>query len=107
MYKKIKSIMTINIQYVKMPTSEAMNEYVEKKLQKLAEKYEWLIRADVSFKLENNVYGKGNICEMELSLPGPKIFATSKEATFEAAAKETISDLEKQLKKRKAKFTTH
>lgn len=99
--------MTINIQYVKMPTSEAMNEYVEKRLQKLAEKYEWLIRADVSFKLENNVYGKGNICEMELSLPGPKIFATSTEETFEAAAKETISDLEKQLKKRKAKFTTH
>ena len=70
--------MTINIQYVKMPTSEAMNDYVENKLQKLAEKYDWLIRADVSFKLENNVYGKGNICEMELSLPGPKIFATSK-----------------------------
>jgi len=90
-----------------MPASKAMNEYVEKKLQKLAEKYEWLIRAEVSFKLENNVYGKGNICEMELSLPGPKIFATSKEATFEAAAKETITDLEMQLKKHKAKLTTH
>ncbi|SRR5690606_30251800 len=99
--------MTINIQYVKMPTSEAMNEYVEKKLQKLALKYEWLIRAEVIFKMENNVYGKGNICDMELSLPGPKIFATSKEETFEAAAKATISDLEKQLKKRKAKFITH
>ncbi len=99
--------MTINIQYVKMPTSEAMSEYVEKKLQKIADKYEWLIRADVSFKLENNVYGKGNICEMELSLPGPKIFATSTEETFEGAAKKTLADLEKQLKKRKAKFTTH
>lgn len=98
--------MTTNIQYVKMPTSEAMSGYVEKKLEKLAEKYDWLIRADVSFKMENNVYGKGNICEMELSLPGPKIFATSKAATFEAAAKETIADLEKQLKKRKAKFAT-
>ncbi len=92
---------------MKMPTSEAMNEYVEKKLQKIAEKYEWLIRAEVSFKMENNVYGKGNICEMELSLPGPKIFATSTAETFEAAAKETIADIEKQLKKRKAKFTTH
>ena len=99
--------MTINIQYVKMPTSEAMNEYVEKRLQKIAEKYEWLIRAEVSFKMENNVYGKGNICEIEVSLPGPKVFATSKAETFEAAAKETISDLERQLKKRKAKFTTH
>lgn len=99
--------MTINIQFVKMPTSEAMTEYVEKKLTKIAEKYEWLIRADVTFKLENNVYGKGNICEMELSLPGPKVFATSTKPSFEAAAKETISDIEKQLKKRKAKFITH
>lgn len=99
--------MTVNIQYVKMPTSEAMNDFVNQKLHKLAEKYQWLIRAEVSFKMENNVYGKGNICEMELSLPGLKIFAASKALTFEAAAKETISDLEKQLKKRKAQFTTH
>lgn len=90
-----------------MPTSEAMNEYVEQKLQKIAKKYEWLIRADVSFKMENNVYGKGNICEIELSMPGPKIFASSKKETYEASAKETISDLERQLKKRKAKFATH
>jgi len=99
--------MTINIQYVKMPTSEAMSEYVEKKLQKLSNKYDWLIRADVSFKMENNVYGKGNICEIELGMPGPKIFASSKDATFEGAAKETILDLERQLKKRKAKMITH
>ncbi|QAA80509.1 ribosome-associated translation inhibitor RaiA [Aequorivita sp. H23M31] len=99
--------MTIHIQYVKMPTSESMSEYVEKRLQKIADKYDWIIRAEVSFKMENNVYGKGNICEIELSLPGPKIFASSKDASFEAAAKETILDLERQLKKKKAKMTTH
>jgi len=99
--------MTINIQYIKMPTSEAMNEYVENKLQKIAEKYDWIIRAEVSFKMENNVYGKGNICEIELSIPGPKLFASTKDESFEAAAKETILDLERQLKKRKAKMTTH
>src|SRR5690554_1211759 len=99
--------MTINIQYIKMPTSEAMNEYVENKLQKIAEKYDWIIRAEVSFKMENNVYGKGNICEIELSIPGPKLFASTKDESFEAAAKETILDLERQLKKRKAKMTIH
>lgn len=98
--------MTINIQYIKMPVSESMSDYVEKRLQKLAEKYDWLIRAEVTFKMENNVYGKGNICEIELSLPGPKLFATTKDATFEAAAKETMLDLERQLKKRKAKMIT-
>lgn len=90
-----------------MPTSESMNQYVEKRLEKLAEKFDWIIRAEVIFKLENNVYGKGNICEIELSAPGPKLFASTKADTFEAAAKETILDLERQLKKRKAKMTTH
>jgi putative sigma-54 modulation protein len=47
----------------------------------------------------------GNICDMEVSLPGPKLFATSNEKNYEMAIKETISDIERQLKKRKAKFT--
>ena len=38
---------------------------------------------------------------MELSLAGPRIFASSNEKNYELAVKQTISDLEKQLKKRK------
>lgn len=98
--------MTINIQYVKMRTSESMSSYLTKKLKKLDAHYDWLIRADVFFKTENNPSSeKGKICEIELSLPGPKIFATSNEKNYEMAVKETISDLDTQLKKRKAKFT--
>ena len=99
--------MNIQIQYVKMPVSETMSEYTEDKLNKLAKKYEWLIAAKVHFKQEPDPTGKGKICEIELSLPGPKIFATSNEKNWETAVKETISDLEKQLKKRKAIFNTH
>ena len=98
-------MMTINIQYVKMMTSDSMSTYVTEKLKKLDEHYDWLIRADVFFKTENDHSGKGKICEIELSLPGPKIFAISNEKNFEMAVKETISDLDVQLKKRKAKFT--
>lgn len=97
--------MNIHIQFVKMKTSESMAAYVSKKLQKLAKKYQWIIRADVFFKKENTPTEKGYICEMELSLPGPKIFAMSNEKNYEMAVKETISDLDKQLKKRKATFT--
>ncbi len=99
--------MEINIQYVKMPNSETMSEYVRKRLRKLVERYEWIIRAEVSFKMENNVYGKGNICEIELGTPGAKLFASTKSESFEAAAKETVLDLERQLKKRKAKIINH
>lgn len=99
--------MTIDIQYVQMPTSEAMNELISLKLNRLAAKYEWIIRAQVSFKQENDPTGKGKICEMELSAPGPRLFARSDEDDFEKAAANTIKDLEKQLSKRKAIMNKH
>ena len=99
--------MTINIQYVQMATSEAMSEYVTNKLNKLSKKYDWLIKADVHFKHEKSPKTKGKICKMELSLPGPRIFATSNEKNYEIAVKETIKDLVVQLKKRKEVYKTH
>ena len=67
----------------------------------MSDKYEWLIRADVFYKEENNKKGKGKVCEIRLSLPGPRIFAFSDEETFEAATDETLRDLDKQLQRRK------
>lgn len=99
--------MTINIQYVHMATSDAMNTYVTEKLENLANKYDWVINAQVHFEVEKDPKGKGKICKMELSAPGPRIFATSNEETYENAVKKTIKDLEKQLKKRKENFTKH
>ena len=99
--------MNINIQYVKMPFSQAMTEYVIGKLGKLGERYQWITQARVFFKKENNPSGNGKICEIELSTPGPKIFASSRDFNFELAAKETTREIEKQLKKRKAVLVAH
>lgn len=94
--------MTINIQYVKMPFSESMTEYMITKLNKLGEKYRWIVNVQVFFKKENNPAGNGKICEIELSMPGPNIFASSRDINFELAAKETALEIGKQLQKRKA-----
>ena len=99
--------MTINIQYVHMLTSEAMNAYVTQKLNKLNKKYDWIINAEVHFEIEHNDDQNGKICKIELSVPGPRLFATSNESTFENAVKKTIKDLEIQLKKRKHTFIKH
>lgn len=96
--------MEVNVQFVKMPTSESMEAFVNRRLEKLAKRYEWIIKADVFYKIENDPKGKGKICNIQLSLPGPQIFATSNKISFEAATDETISDLEKQLKKRKSEL---
>jgi len=93
--------MEVAIQFVNIPTSEALETYTKGKLENLEKKYEDIINVTVFFKRENSPKKLGRICEMELSLAGPRIFASSNEKNYELAVKHTISDLEKQLKKRK------
>ena len=99
--------MTVNFQYVGVDVSETLSVFTEEKLEKLFNKYEFLISATVYFKQEEHQHETGKICNIELSLPGPRIFATSTERNFEVAVRETISDLERQLSKRKEVFKTH
>ena len=93
--------MKVDIQFVSMPTSSALETYTINKLESLAKKYESILHTNVFFKRENGDKRLGRICEMELSIAGPRIFASSNEKNFELAVKHTVSDLVKQLKKRK------
>ncbi len=99
--------MTIEIQYVQMSTSDSMNDLVTEKLNKLAKKYDWLIRAQVHFKLENDPSGNGKICEIELSAPGPRIFAKSNTDDFEKSLNQTLHELDGQLRKKKTIMKKH
>lgn len=99
--------MTVNIQYINVDVSETLSDFTKEKLEKLFNKYEFLISTTVYFKQDEKDHNNGKICNMELSLPGPRIFATSNERNFEVSVRETISDLDRQLKKRKQVFKTH
>ncbi|GLU42797.1 HPF/RaiA family ribosome-associated protein [Allomuricauda sp. NBRC 101325] len=99
--------MEVHVQYQKMMTSEAMTDLLMKKLESLENKYSWLIKANVLFKTENDKSGQGKICEIELSAPGPRIFAKSQTDDFEKSMSNTVEDLRKQLEKRQATFSTH
>ncbi|TRZ44318.1 ribosome hibernation-promoting factor, HPF/YfiA family [Robertkochia solimangrovi] len=99
--------MTINIQFVRVDKNNFASALMEKKLEKLAEKFEWIIKAEVIFKEENDRKGKGSICEVTLSVPGPLIFAASKAENHEKALDQTINELKTQLNKRKAGMKAH
>jgi putative sigma-54 modulation protein len=99
--------MTVNFQYVNTDVSETLSAFATEKLEKLADKFEFLISAQVYIKHDDKDHNAGKICNIELSLPGPRIFATSNKGTYEMAVNETISDLTRQLKKRKQTFKTH
>ncbi len=99
--------MEINVHFAKMQTSETMELFAIKKLNKLVKHFDWIIKADVTYKLENDPKKKGRICDIQLSLPGPRLFASSTADNFEVATDDTIKDLKVQLKKRKADMRTH
>lgn len=99
--------MTVNFQYVDVDVSDTLSVFTEEKLKKIFNKFEFVIGATVYFKKEENKHDSGKICNIELSLPGPRIFATSNERNYEVAVRETISDLERQLKKRKEVYKAH
>ena len=99
--------MTVNFQYVNTDISESLSAFTTEKLEKLANKFEFLISAQVYIKHDDKQHDSGKICNIELSLPGPRLFATSNERTYELAVTETINDLTRQLKKRKQAFKTH
>ncbi|NHF59678.1 HPF/RaiA family ribosome-associated protein [Flavobacteriaceae bacterium TP-CH-4] len=99
--------MKTHIQFINTDVNPSIQELIQAKTKQLSEKYPWLIRADVIIKEENDPTPKGKISEIRLSAPGPRIFASSDEESFEASIAETIRDLEKQLKKRKGKMNPH
>lgn len=99
--------MKLNIQFVQTAQRRPAEKLVTDKLEYLTQKFDWIMGADVFFKEEKDTYGKGKICDIRLSLPGPRIFASSDEETFEASIAETIRDLEVQLNKRKAEMQGH
>ncbi len=94
-------------QFVQITRDENLEAFTQEKLDKLENKYDWVIRAEVYLKKQDGMEPKGFICNIKLSVPGPQIFAESNEDSYEAAVAETIRDLERQLSKRKSQMKTH
>ncbi|MGB0885969.1 MAG: ribosome hibernation-promoting factor, HPF/YfiA family [Chitinophagales bacterium] len=100
--------MDVIFEYHDVMASDTIENFAKEKLDKIATKYEMVIRADVFFKTENTSSDDtGKICGIRLSLPGPRIFAESSKENFMVAIAETANDLERQLRKRKEKMQTH
>lgn len=100
--------MNINFEYDGVKASGRLEIMAAEKLKKLFDKYYFIIRADVFFKKENTSSpDTGMICNIRLSIPGPRIFAEASESSFEASIAEAVSYLRRQLQKRKGKMYAH
>ncbi len=97
--------MNIHFEYHDVQASGRLEELASKKINKLVDKYDFIVRADVFFKTENTSEpNTGKICNIRLSAPGPRLFAEASHGSFEASISESVDDLQRQLRKRKEKM---
>lgn len=100
--------MNINFEYHDVDASERLEEFTKEKLENLYTKFQFIIRADVFFKTENTTSDEtGMICNIRLSVPGPRLFAEASHNNFIKSISESVNDLDKQLTKKKGKMTGH
>jgi len=100
--------MNINFEYDDVKASNRLEIMAAQKLEKLLDKFDFIVRSDVFFKTENTSSpDTGMICNIRLSAPGPRLFAQSSTGSFEASIASSVEELQRQLEKRKAKMQSH
>lgn len=100
--------MDTHFNYVHVSASERLEQFTQERLNKLKDRYDFIVSADVFFKTEkSSAKNRGRICEIQLNLPGPKIFVSANEENFDTAVYKTIADLKRQLRKRKERMQAH
>jgi putative sigma-54 modulation protein len=95
--------MQIKITGKNMELTDAIKEYVEKKIESLEKFYKKIILADVMVGMENKHHLKGKIfiCECKLTVPGNDVVASKNEKTLYKAVDKVRDYLEGEIKKHK------
>ena len=100
--------MNITFEYDGVKASERLEELIIKKLNKLESKFDFIVQAHVFLRTQNTSSPlSGKICKIQLSVPGPQLFSESNSKSFEASIQEAVSDLDRQLSKKKEKMKAH
>ncbi|EDM43115.1 hypothetical protein SCB49_12859 [unidentified eubacterium SCB49] len=100
--------MNINFEYKDVAASKRLEALATEKLEKLENKYDFIVAADVYFKTENTKgVDDGKIVEIRLNVPGTTLFSSTNNTSFEASIAKAVSEVKVQVQKRKDKMQAH
>jgi putative sigma-54 modulation protein len=84
--------------------NDETQKVVQEKFERLEKQYDRIERCNILLKKEKNAKRDNFLVEATLVVPGNDLFAKELDASFEIAAEKVCLDLERQLKKHKAKL---
>ncbi len=97
--------MKVTINPVHFKADSKLEEFITQKIEKVCAKFNEIINAEVSLKLDNTDTPENKIADIRLSLKGDDLFASKQSKTFEEAIDTAVDALKKQLEKYKGKIT--
>ena len=99
--------MKVHTESVQFKADKKLVEFVDRKVGKLEQFFDRIIRADVKLRLENSGKVKDKVAEVRLDVPGQTLFAKEINKTFEQSVSGAVDDLKRQLAKYKDKLRSH
>jgi putative sigma-54 modulation protein len=96
--------MNVNIQTLHFDADSKLVQYVEKKLIKLSQFHERIIKADVFLKLDNVVHNiKDKVVEIRIHVPRHDFFVKHSSKSFEESFDTALDSVINQIKRQKEK----
>lgn len=96
--------MNVNIQSVHFNADSKLISYVNRKLEKLSNFNDRIIRVNVFLKLDNVVHAiKDKVAEIRVHVPGHNFFVKSTSKSFEESFDDALDSMIIQIKKNKEK----
>lgn len=83
--------------------SAELEEFIEKKVEKLQTYMDKIISVDVYLKFENHSQIKDKTTDVKVNIPGSTLFASETAKTFEEGVDEALESLRRQIRKHKTK----
>jgi len=96
--------MNIRINAVRFDADSKLEQFIEKKVQKLAHYFDDIINAEVYLRLENTTDLENKVVEIRLDVPGSDLFARKQSKTFEESTDNAVGALKQQILKHKEKL---
>ena len=102
-FSQIKTdAMNVNIQTVHFDADSKLVSYIEKKLPKLQQFHDGIIKVDVYLKLDNIVHAiKDKVAEIKVHIPRHEFFVKQSSKSFEESFDTALDSLITQIKRRK------
>jgi len=97
--------MIVNIQTVHFDADTRLVSYVEKKLLKLSQFHDRIIKAEVYLKLDNVVHNiKDKVAEIRVQIPRYEFFVKQSSKSFEESFDTALDAVISQMKRKKEKL---